>query len=194
MEDYIEPNGADFYLRLRTIREMQMYLRSAESQAYCLKCQFIQTRPKDYITHCERHNTKNDKIPHHEGNGKHKGLFAGTITLSPTWGLNEEDMVQAIKKIFSQQTCPVKRYIWYLEFTKANQPHIHFIYETESGGRIHQKVFERYWKKWNEEIEVGKGHRGGYHESCHDELKYKEYIEKDKGRHVNKWSPNPTNG
>lgn len=124
----------------------------------------------------------------HKGNGAPKGLFAGTLTMSPEWGKTEEDIVSAMQKIFSQKTCPVKNYAWYLEATENGTPHIHFIYETESGGRIHQKVFKRYWE-WDESIKCGKGHKGGYHSSVKSEIAYQEYIAKDSGRHDVKGFP-----
>ena len=136
---------------------------------------------------CPIHGLKNE----HKGNGKPKGIWAGTLTKSTTdEEITEEDMINAIKKIFTQKTCPVKRYIWYLEYTAKNVPHIHFIYECESAGRIHQKVFKRYWKIWDESVKVGKGHRGGYHRLCESELAYKEYISKDGSqKSENKWLP-----
>lgn len=118
----------------------------------------------------------------HKGNGAPNGLFAGTLTMSPEWGKTEEDIVTAINKIFAQKTCPVKNYAWYLEQTENGTPHIHFIYETESGGRIHQKVFKRYWE-WDESAKCGKGHKGGYHSPVKSEVAYQEYIAKDSGRH-----------
>jgi len=122
------------------------------------------------------------KTTTHKGNGAPNGLFAGTLTMSPEWGKTEEDIVTAINKIFAQKTCPVKKYAWYLEQTENGTPHIHFIYETESGGRIHQKVFKRYWE-WDESAKCGKGHKGGYHSPVKSEVAYQEYIAKDSGRH-----------
>lgn len=118
----------------------------------------------------------------HKGNGTHNGLFAGTLTMSPEWGKTEEDIVHACEKIMSQKTCPVEKYAWYLEQTENGTPHIHFIYKTASGGRIHQKVFKRYWE-WDESVSIGKGHKGGYHKPVKSEIAYQEYISKDEGRH-----------
>lgn len=118
----------------------------------------------------------------HKGNGKHNGLFAGTFTISDEDDISENEMCIAIEKVFAQQTCPVKRYAWYLEYTKSGSPHIHFLYETEGGGRIHAKVFMRYWKTWDEKTKIGKGHRGGYHKEVQSEIAYGEYIAKDGGR------------
>lgn len=151
----------------------------------CLKCDWLKEL-KNYGV-CEWHGTENKKLPHHIGNGKPKGVFAGTITMSPKWDTNEEEMVNAIKKIFRQKSVPVKKYVWYLEYTKDGTPHIHFVYETFTGGRITQQVFKRNWKWWNESEPVGRGHQGGYHKHCHAEDEYLEYISKDKGRHENKW-------
>lgn len=126
--------------------------------------------------------------PHHKGNGAPKGMFAGTLTVSPHDPYNEEDMVQAIRKVLKgQKTCPVKRFSWYLEYTEANLPHIHFIYETPTGGRIPAKVFKRAWPIWDEHAKMGAGHRGGYHRVVSDAEGYLKYIEKDKGRHETSW-------
>lgn len=132
---------------------------------------------------CDVHGTKK----HHEGNGKPKGLFAGTLTMSNTDTYNEEDMIHAIKKIMAQETCPVEKYAWYLEYQDNGTPHIHFIYKTKADGRIHAKVFKRYWKIWDESKKLGKGFRGGYHSKVDSETAYLEYIEKDGGRHQNNW-------
>lgn len=117
----------------------------------------------------------------HKGNGKPNGLFAGTLTVASSDDISEADLLASIRKIFSQKTCPVKRYAWYLEYTEAGKPHIHFLYETEKGGRIHAKVFMRYHKTWDESVKLGKGHRGGYHKLVDSEIAYGEYIAKDGG-------------
>lgn len=119
----------------------------------------------------------------HSGNGKHQGWFAGTLTKSDKDDETEQDMIRAMQKIFSQQTNPVDKYVWYLEYTDAKQPHIHFLYLTKSGGRITQKIFKRYWKQWDESVPLGKGHRGGYHKPVESLVAYKEYVEKDSGTH-----------
>lgn len=127
--------------------------------------------------------------PRKEGNGTPVGIFAGTLTMSPAWGKTEDDIIKAIKKIMTQQTCPVKKYRWYLEYTKANVPHIHFIYETNSGGRIHTKVFKRYWT-WEEprNNRSRNGFTGGYHYHCDSETAYLEYIAKDDNpNHEDRW-------
>jgi len=157
----------------------------------CLKCNFIYSNPK-YLGACERHDTKNTPKKHHEGNGKPKGLFAGTLTMGTQNPESEETMVNAIKKIMGQQTCPVKKYKWYVEYTERGLPHVHFMYETHQGGRIHAKIFMRYWKLWNEKLRHGKGFQGGYHKEVLSELAYDEYISKDGGLcGSGGWVPDP---
>lgn len=115
-------------------------------------------------------------------NGKHKGLFAFTLTMSPTDGLTEQDLLASVRKIMSQQSCPVKRFAWYLEYKdEGRHPHIHGVYETESGGRIESKHWKRAWSIWNETKKLGLGHRGGYHRPVTDEFNYSAYISKDNG-------------
>lgn len=160
----------------------------------CSWCEYLwDTRSWNHDGLCEWHGAPSwrkvrpVKPRHHIGNGKPKGLFAGTLTMSPKWDTNEEEMVSAIEKIFKQKTVVVKRFIWFLEYTADGTPHIHFIYETEKGGRITQQVFKRAWKWWDESETVGRGHKGGYHKHCHAETEYLDYISKDKGRHNQNW-------
>lgn len=127
------------------------------------------------------------KPKHHTGNGAPKGTWAGTLTMAPTDPTNEAEMITAIQKIMSQRTCPVQKYAWYLEYTENAMPHIHFIYQTPGGGRIHQKVFKRLWPIWDEATNVGRGHRGGYHRIVHDTEAYLTYIKKDGGVHASSW-------
>lgn len=143
---------------------------------------------KEYLWCLESGHNPELKKPHHIGNGKPSGIFAGTLTMAPTDPTNENEMCSAITKIMTQKTCPVKRYAWYKEYTEKMIPHIHFIYETDNGGRIHAKVFKRYWKTWDEKQKCGKGHRGGYHKLVESETAYTEYIEKDGLTHVDKWT------
>lgn len=127
------------------------------------------------------------------GNGRHNGLWAGTLTKAPTDPISEADMIAAINKLMAQKTCPVKRYAWYLEYKEdGRHPHIHFIYETETGGRITQRTFQRVWSIWDEKKEYHdekgryKGHRGGYHKAVADEYAYNDYISEDGGLHGTK--------
>lgn len=129
------------------------------------------------------------KAKHHTGNGKPKGIFAGTLTMSPTDPYNEKDMIVAVRKLMRQKTNSVKRYAWYLEYTDNGTPHIHFIYETESGGQIIEQTFKRSWPIWDSKIQCGRGHRGGYHKHCAEEEAYLKYIGKENNPHQeNKWS------
>jgi len=121
---------------------------------------------------CTVHGIKNK-------NGKPYGIFAGTLTLSDTDELTEGDMIKAIKKVMNYIPSNVKRYAWYKEYTAKGLPHVHFIYETRNQGRIKQQLFERAWILWNEKIQVGNGHRGGYHALCSDPNAYLKYIKKD---------------
>lgn len=131
------------------------------------------------------------KTTTHVGNGAHKGLFAFTLTKSPSDALSIGDMLAAVRKIMRQQSCPVKRYAWYFEdkgrdeFGESLHPHIHGIYETESGGRIEYKHWKRAWSIWGERDNkpMGLGFRGGYHKPVYHENGYKDYIKKDGRMH-----------
>ena len=154
--------------------------------AGCATCNRVEYHAQQNLFfECKNHGVSYTPAPkkkHHEGNGKPKGIFAGTLTMGTTTPENEETMVTAIKKIMSQQTCPVKKYKWYVEYTERGLPHVHFVYETEQGGRIHAKIFMRYWKLWDEKERHGKGFQGGYHKEVLSETAYEEYISKDGGR------------
>lgn len=117
----------------------------------------------------------------HSGNGAPQGRFAFTITASPSDNLTKEDMVKAVRKLMAQKSCPVKYYAWYLEYgdmEEQTHPHIHGLYETDTGGRIEAKHFKRAWKIWDEKIRLGAGFRGGYHRPVRDNEAYSDYIKK----------------
>lgn len=117
----------------------------------------------------------------HKGNGAYQGQFAFTLTASPSDNKKKEDMVEAVRKLMAQKSCPVKYYAWYLEYGDMElqtHPHIHGMYETESGGRIEAKHFKRAWKIWDEKQRLGAGFRGGYHRPVRDKEAYSDYIKK----------------
>lgn len=135
----------------------------------------------------EKHSKKEHfaRSSSHTGNGTFQGSFAFTLTKSPDDDLTEFDMIKAVRKVMNQKSCPVFKYAWYLEYgdkeTKTH-PHIHGLYETQTGGRIEQKHFKRAWPIWDEKVNLGKGHRGGYHRPCRSEEGYTDYIKKDAGK------------
>lgn len=117
----------------------------------------------------------------HTGNGAYKGAFAFTLTKSPDDDLTEEDMICAVKKIMNQKSCPTKKFAWYLEYGDEElktHPHIHGLYETETGGMIETKHWKRAWRIWNPKEKLGKGFRGGYHRPIRDDENYDDYIKK----------------
>lgn len=120
----------------------------------------------------------------HLGNGTFAGPFAFTLTKSPADDLTEEKMLEAVRKVMNQKSCPVKAFAWFLEYgdpeTKGH-PHIHGMYETIKGGRIEAKHFKRAWPIWDERNKQGAGFRGGYHRNVRSEESYANYIAKDGG-------------
>jgi len=133
-----------------------------------------------YTQHKKTHET-----PKNKGNGAPQGAFAFTLTCSPADDYTAADMLLAVRKIMSQKSNTVKRYAWYYEEKGRTtegvpiHPHIHGMYETESGGRIHSKHFQRAWKIWDEKKPMGQGFRGGYHRPVKSEEGYAQYIKKD---------------
>ena len=117
----------------------------------------------------------------HTGNGSYKGPWAFTLTMSPEWGLTTADMIKAAQQIMAQKSQPLKKFAWYLEYGKPDtfeHPHIHGMYETETGVRLEQRVWMRRWKKWNEKIPRGQGFQGGYHREVKADEAYSNYIKK----------------
>lgn len=121
------------------------------------------------------------------GNGAPSGAFAFTLTKSPSDPFTVGDMLAAVRKLMAQKSCPVARYVWYLEDKgkDANgeplHPHIHGMYETESLGRIEAKHFKRAWPLWDEKVRLGAGFKGGYHRPVKHDESYADYIKKDGG-------------
>lgn len=127
------------------------------------------------------------KKRHHEGNGTYSGPFAFTLTKSPTDAYTVGDMLTAVRKLMKQKSCPVKKYAWYYEEKGRDEngdpihPHIHGMYETETGGRIETKHFKRAWPIWDPSRPLGAGFRGGYHRPIRAGEAYDDYISKDGG-------------
>jgi len=140
-----------------------------------------------WYKHCEvDHGYPTIKKTSHKGNGTYLGKWAFTLTYSPADNLTEEDLIKAARKIVSQKSNPVKGFAWYLEYrdpeTKGG-PHIHGMYETESGGRIETKHWKRAWPIWDQNVPLGAGFRGGYHRPVRSDEGYANYISKDQGPH-----------
>lgn len=121
------------------------------------------------------------------GNGRHCGAFAFTLTKSPKDPLTVGDMLTAVRKVLSQKSCPVVKYAWYYEEKGRDEngdpihPHIHGLYETETGGRIEKKHWKRAWAIWDEGKPLGAGFQGGYHRPVRHDEGYDAYIKKDGG-------------
>ena len=91
------------------------------------------------------------------------------------WIAAEQDMIKACHKLYSQTSCTIVQGDCYLEYTSDGRPHVHGWYQTESGGRVYAKVFERIWKIWDESKKQGKGFQGGFHEKVKS-LQYEKYA------------------
>ena len=134
-----------------------------------------------------KHVSSHDKAHPKNGNGLYQGAFAFTLTKSPKDPQTVQDMIMAARKIMAQQSFPVKRYAWYLEdkgqdhLGEPLHPHIHGMYETESGKRIESKHFKRAWPLWDPATKMGQGFRGGYHRPVEYGEEYAKYIQEDGG-------------
>ena len=145
---------------------------------------------KDYLANmaqvAETHKACPKKTTH-KGNGVYQGAFAFTLTKSPKDSQSVGDMLAAVKKIMGQKSCKVKKYAWYYEdkgqdeWGAPEHPHIHGMYETETGGKIETKHWKRAWPLWDPAIAMGSGFKGGYHRQIRSDEKYSNYIKKDGG-------------
>jgi len=108
--------------------------------------------------------------------------YAFTLTTNKhcdDWVAEEQAMIQACHKLYSQTTCKIKEGSCYLEYTNNGRPHIHGWYQTENGGRVYAKVFMRLWSLWDEDKPMKpKGHQGGFHEKVKS-LNYEAYAAAD---------------
>lgn len=148
----------------------------------------IDQKFNDYKRHINSQKCKKfAKSNVHVGNGTPSGCFAFTITKSDKDPYSVGDMLTAVRKIMRQKSCPVKKYAWYYEEKGRDDngdpihPHIHGLYETESGGRIETKQFKRAWEIWDPSKPIGAGFRGGYHRPVRSNEGYSDYIKKDGG-------------
>lgn len=98
-----------------------------------------------------------------EKNRKPRKQFAFTFTTNQSKEEIQAEMCYSCYKLFLQQTVPIRQGEAYLEYTKEGRPHIHGWYETEDGGRVFAKVFQRAWKYWKEQ-RGQKAFAGGFHE------------------------------
>lgn len=88
---------------------------------------------------------------------------------------SEQELINAVTKLFTQQTQPIVEGSAYLEYTEAGVPHIHGWYHIGGGGRLYAKQFKRAWPLWDESKKLGKGHMGGYHAQMKDD-RYEAYA------------------
>lgn len=152
--------------------------------------EYMERAYAEYRKHTmSRQCAKYSKSTTHVGNGKYKGPWAFTVTKSPKDPYSVGDMLIAVRKVMSQKSCPVVKYVWYYEdkgkdeFGDPIHPHIHGIYETDTGGRVERKHWKRAWSIWDESKPMGSGFRGGYHRPIRSEEGYSDYIKKDAGMH-----------
>lgn len=101
-----------------------------------------------------------DKLKHIQ---KPRHRYAFTFTTNGNNVMSEQgDLCYAAHKLFHQNSCPIREGGAWLEYTESGRPHIHGWYETEDGGRVFSKVFQRSWHLWKEKRGL-KEFPGGYH-------------------------------
>lgn len=127
----------------------------------------IQTKCRMMMEAVEQHNTHMKQA--HSAKRK---CYAFTFTTNLDTQIEiQKEMCYAAWKLLSQKTVPVLKGEVYLEYTEKKRPHLHGWYETEDGGRIFAKVFQRCWKYWGEKARQTK-FAGGFHE----EMRTNRYI------------------
>jgi len=109
--------------------------------------------------------------------------YAFTLTMPTTYKSKKpiEEVARLIltNGLTSKPYSKAIKWAYVLEHTEAGTPHIHGVYKTESGRRIEQKYFKRYWDLWDEKVKLGNGHKGGYHAKARHSQSYAAYMEKE---------------
>ena len=122
--------------------------------------------------------------------------YAFTLTMPPDYQ-PAKPLLEVAKKIleYGSTNKPYEKashYAYVLEHTEAGTPHIHGVYRTPSGRRIAAKYFQRYWPLWDEKINLGHGHKGGYHQKARHYESYLNYMDKEGS--IIKYLPQVSNG
>lgn len=119
--------------------------------------------------------------------------YAFTLTMPPDY--EHKKPIEEVARLICENGMTSKPYerpvqwAYVLEHTEAGTPHIHGMYRTASGRRIERKYFKRYWPLWDEDVKLGHGHKGGYHQKARSEECYDAYIQKEGVVHRNKEKP-----
>lgn len=109
--------------------------------------------------------------------------YAFTLTMPPDY--ESKKPIEEVARLIVENGLTSKPYekpiqwAYVVEHTEAGTPHVHGMYKTESGRRIEQKYFKRYWPLWDEKVKLGHGHKGGYHQKARHEESYDAYIQKE---------------
>lgn len=109
--------------------------------------------------------------------------YAFTLTMPPDYK-HKKPLDQVARQIVENGLTnkpyeKAAKWAFVLEYTEAGTPHIHGMYQTPSGRRIAAKYFKRYWDLWDEDVKLGHGHKGGYHQKARHEQSYIAYMQKD---------------
>jgi len=168
------------------------YNRNIEKEYFLRhgKCNSLNSLPSEWKEHprcevCELHARLLVKTP---GKNSHlkaeEGVeYAFTLTMPPDYK-PANPLPEVARKIleFGLTNKPYEKaieYAYVLEHTEKGTPHIHGVYKTPSGRRISSKYFNRYWTLWDESVDLGHGHKGGYHRKARHSESYKAYLEKE---------------
>jgi hypothetical protein len=111
--------------------------------------------------------------------------FAFTLTQPPGYvkpgGMSIEESARKLLQhgLTSKPEQKANKWAYVLEHTEQGTPHVHGVYSTESGKKIGDKYFKRYWPLWDTKRRMGQGHQGGYHAQARHNESYENYLTKE---------------
>jgi len=108
--------------------------------------------------------------------------YAATLTMPPDYVL-KKPLIEVAKMIMEHGLTnkpyqKASKWVIVLEHADTNQ-HVHIWYKTDSGRRIATKYFKRYHPLWDENVKLGSGHKGGYHQKTRHDQSYEGYLAKE---------------
>lgn len=111
--------------------------------------------------------------------------YAFTLTQPPGYikpgGMSIEESAEKLLRhgLTSKPEQKATKWAYVLEHTEQGTPHVHGVYFCESGKRIGDKYFKRYWPLWDTKKKMGQGHQGGYHAQARHNESYENYLTKE---------------
>jgi len=111
--------------------------------------------------------------------------WAFTLTQPPGYikpgGMSIQESAEKLLRhgLTSKPEQKALKWAYVLEHTEQGTPHVHGVYATQSGKKIGDKYFKRYWPLWDIKKRMGQGHQGGYHAQARHNESYENYLTKE---------------